>query len=96
MCGACVGPHDPMAPLVSGPRRRAAIAGAAMRQLPTLRIRVVERAWTVADRTGRVTVCRTFDQLLGELGRHGVPRTVSEPCLLRAAALVGNSMDASP
>jgi hypothetical protein len=85
-----------MAGLVSGPRRRAAVAAAASRQLPGMRIRVVERAWTVTDRTGRVTVCRTFDQLLEVLRRRGVPRAVAEPRLLDAAASVANSVDHSP
>jgi hypothetical protein len=85
-----------MARLVSGPRRRGAVAAAAARQLPGMRIRVVERAWTVTDRTGRVTVCRTFDQLLEVLRRRGVPRAVAEPRLLDAAASVANSVDHSP
>jgi hypothetical protein len=85
-----------MARLVSGPRRRAAVAAAAARQLPGMRIRVVERAWTVTDRTGRVTVCRTFDQLLEVSRRRGVPRAVAEPRLLDAAASVANSVDHSP
>ena len=74
-----------MAALVAGPRRRAAIASAATRLSPRLRIRVAERAWTVAERTGRVTVCRTFDDLLDVLGRFGVQRAVAEPDLLSAA-----------
>jgi hypothetical protein len=85
-----------MAPLVSGPQRRAAIAAAATRLLPNLRIRVVERAWTIAGRTGRVAVCRTFDQLLAEMERHGVPRPLAEARLLRAAGSVANSMDGTP
>jgi hypothetical protein len=80
-----------MASLVSGPRRRAAVAAAVGRRLPALRIRVAERAWTVADRTGRVTVCRTFAQLLDVLVRNGVSRTVAERELLEAAASVGQS-----
>jgi len=75
-----------MAALVAGPRRRAAIAAAATRLSPRLRVRVAERAWTVAERTGRVTVCRTFDDLLDVLGRFGVLRAVAEPDLLGAAA----------
>jgi hypothetical protein len=87
MCGACgVGPDEPMAAQVAGPRRRAAIAAAATRLSPRLRIRVAERAWTVAERTGRVTVCRTFGELLDALGRAGIPRAVAEPDLLEAAA----------
>ena len=97
MCGACgAGPHDPMAALVSGPRRRAAVARAAAQQLPSLRIRVAERAWTVTDRTGRVIVCRTFGQLLDVLARHGVARMVAERDLLRAAALVADSTAVPP
>jgi hypothetical protein len=88
MCGACgAGPDEPMAAQVTGPRRRAAIAAAATRLTPRLRIRVAERAWTVAERTGRVTVCRTFGELLDVLRRHGVPRAVAEPDLLAAAAV---------
>jgi hypothetical protein len=84
MCGACgAGPNEPM---VAGPRRRAAIAAAATRLSPRLRIRVAARAWTVAERTGRVTVCRTFGELLDVLARSGVPRAVAEPDLLDAAA----------
>ena len=87
MCGACgAGPDEPMAALVAGPRRRTAIAAAATRLSPRLRIRVAPRAWTVAERTGRVTVCRTFGELLDVLARSGVPRTVAEPDLLGAAA----------
>jgi hypothetical protein len=89
MCGACgAGPDEPMAAHVAGPRRRAAIAAAATRLSPQLRIRVAERAWTVAERTGRVTVCRTFGDLLDALGRSGVPRAVAEPDLLDAAAAI--------
>ncbi len=36
--------------------------------------------------TGRVTVCRTFDELLDVLGRFGVPRAAAETDLLGAAA----------
>lgn len=87
MCGACgAGPDEPMAALVAGPRRRAAIASAATRLSPRLRIRVAARAWTVAEHNGRVTVCRTFEELLDVLGRFGVPRAVAEPDLLGAAA----------
>jgi hypothetical protein len=87
MCGACgAGPDEPMAALVAGPRRRAAIASSATRLSPRLRIRVAARAWTVAEQTGRVTVCRTFDELLDVLARFGVPRAVAEPDLLDAAA----------
>jgi hypothetical protein len=78
-----------MAAQVAGPRRRAAIAAAATRLNPRLRIRVAERAWTVAERTGRVTVCRTFGELLDALGRTGIPRAVAEPDLLDAAAAAG-------
>jgi hypothetical protein len=87
MCGACgSGPDEPMAAQVAGPRRRAAIAAAATRLSPRLRIRVAARAWTIAERTGRVTVCRTFEELLEVLARSGVPRAVAEPDLLSAAA----------
>jgi hypothetical protein len=75
-----------MAAQVAGPRRRAAIAAAATRLSPRLRIRVASRAWTVAERTGRVTVCRTFGELLDVLARSGVPRAVAESDLLGAAA----------
>lgn len=68
----------------------------ATRHLPKLRIRVIERSWTVADRAGRVTVCSTFAELLGELGRHGWPPTAAEPRLLQAAASVAKPMDATP
>jgi hypothetical protein len=87
MCGACgAGPDEPMAALVAGPRRRAAIAEAATRLSPRLRVRVAARAWTVAERTGRVTVCRTFEELIDVLARFGVPRPVAEFDLLSAAA----------
>jgi hypothetical protein len=75
-----------MAAQVAGPRRRAAIAEAATLLSPRLRVRVAQRAWTVTERTGRVTVCRTFEELLDVLGRSGVPRAVAEPDLLGAAA----------
>ena len=72
MCGGCgAGPHDPMAPMVSGPRRRAAVANAAEGLMGDVRVRVVDRAWTVSERTGKVTVCRTVDQLLDVLERRG-------------------------
>ena len=93
MCGACgAGPDEPMAAQVAGPRRRAAIAAAATRLSPRLRIRVAERAWTVAERTGRVTVCRTFGELLDALGRAGIPRAVAEPDLLEAAAATARDL----
>ena len=86
MCGACgAGPPDDMAAFVSGPRRRAAIAAAATRHARGLRIRVVDRAWTVAQPTGKVTVCRTFDQLLDELTGRGVDRPALRSALLDAA-----------
>jgi hypothetical protein len=75
-----------MAAQVVGPRRRAAIAVAATRLSLRLRVRVASRVWTVAERTGRVTVCRTFDDLLDVLARSGVPRAVAESDLLNAAA----------
>jgi hypothetical protein len=81
-----------MAAQVAGPRRRAAIAAAATRLSPRLRIRVAERAWTVAERTGRVTVCRTFGELLDALGRAGIPRAVAEPDLLEAAAATARDL----
>jgi hypothetical protein len=88
MCGGCGGgPHDPMQARISGPRRRAAVAASAARLRPGLTVRVAERAWTVTDRTGRVTLCRTFGQLLDALHRHGVPRTVALTRLLDAAAV---------
>ncbi|CDO08778.1 hypothetical protein C1S82_15380 [Mycolicibacterium cosmeticum] len=92
MCGGCGGgPHDPMAARISGPRRRAAVAATAARLRPGLTVRVAERAWTVTDRTGRVTVCRTFGQLVDALHRHGVARTVAQTRLLDAAAAVDRS-----
>lgn len=86
MCGGCAGgPHDEMAGLVAGPRRRAAVAAAAANQAGGLRVRVVDRAWTVSERTGRVTVCRTVDQLLDVLERRGVDRTGARTALVDAA-----------
>ncbi|MCV7011079.1 hypothetical protein [Mycolicibacterium madagascariense] len=81
-------PDEPMAALVAGPRRRIAVAAAASRLSPRLRVRVAARAWTVAERTGRVTVCRTFAELLDVLADRGVSRAVAEAALLRAAASV--------
>ncbi|WP_155948376.1 hypothetical protein [Mycobacterium sp. URHB0044] len=52
-----------------------------------MRVRVVDRAWTVAERTGKVTVCQTVDQLLDVLERRGVPRASARKALLDAAAL---------
>jgi hypothetical protein len=75
-----------MAALVSGPRRRAAVANAAAKITPGVCIRVVDRAWTVSERTGRVTVCRTVDQLLDALERRGTRRAIARSALLDAAA----------
>lgn len=89
MCGACgAGPPDDMAAFVSGPRRRAAIAAAASKHVGGVRIRVADRAWTVAQPTGKVTVCRTFDQLLDELTGRCVDRRVLRSVLLDAAGSV--------
>ncbi|KAA0096030.1 hypothetical protein CIW49_21050 [Mycolicibacterium sp. P1-18] len=77
-----------MAAFVSGPRRRTAIAVAATRRARGVRVRVVDRAWTVAQPTGRVTVCRTFDQLLDELTGRGVDRGELRSALLAAAGSV--------
>jgi len=86
MCGGCgAAPHDEMAPWISGTRRRAAVAAAAAEQAPGLRVRAVDRAWTVSERTGRVTVCRTFEQLLNALDRPGTDRPAVRSALLRAA-----------
>jgi hypothetical protein len=86
MCGGCgADPHDEMAPMVSGPRRRAAIAAVAADHARPLRIRVVGRAWTVSEPTGKVTVCRTFDQLLDALDRGGGDRSTLRSVLLEAA-----------
>jgi hypothetical protein len=74
-----------MAPFVSGPRRRAAIAAAAADHARNLRIRVIDRAWTVAEPTGKVTVCRTFEQLLDVLDRRGLERSALRSVLLDAA-----------
>jgi hypothetical protein len=52
-----------------------------------VRVRVVDRAWTVSERTGRVTVCRTVDQLLDDLARRGVPRATARGAILDAAAV---------
>jgi hypothetical protein len=52
-----------------------------------VRVRVVDRAWTVAERTGKVTVCGTVDQLLDVLERRGAPRETARKALLDAAAL---------
>jgi hypothetical protein len=76
-----------MAPQVAGPRRRAAVAHAAEGLMSDVRVRVVDRAWTVAERTGKVTVCRTVDQLLDVLERRGTPRAVARRALLDAAVL---------
>ncbi|WP_142271385.1 hypothetical protein [Mycobacterium sp. AT1] len=73
---------------MSGPRRRAAIAAAATRHARGVRVRVVDRAWTVARPTGKVTVCRTFDQLLDELTGRCVDRRVLRSVLLDAAGSV--------
>jgi hypothetical protein len=75
-----------MASLVSGPRRRAAVANAAAKMTPGVRIRVVDRTWTVSERTGRVTVCRTVDQLLDALERRGTSRAMARAAVLDAAA----------
>jgi hypothetical protein len=74
-----------MAPFVSGPRRRAAIAAAAAEHAPRVRIRVADRVWTVAAPTGKVVVCRTFDELLDVLDRRGLDRSALRSSLLAAA-----------
>jgi hypothetical protein len=71
MCGACGGPPpDPAGALVAGPRRRAAVARAVASVCPALTVRAVPGAWTVATRTGRTTVCRTFDALVAAAAPH--------------------------
>ncbi|BBY27503.1 hypothetical protein [Mycolicibacterium sediminis] len=89
MCGACgAGPHDEMGALISGPRRRAAIAAEAGRHARRHRIRVSGRAWTVSGSTGKVDVCRTFDDLVDVLGRTGLDRATLRSALLDAAGSV--------
>jgi hypothetical protein len=75
-----------MASQVSGPRRRAAVANAAEGMAGDVRVRVVDRAWTVSERTGKVTVCRTVDQLLDALERRGTSRAMARAAVLDAAA----------
>jgi hypothetical protein len=73
MCGACGGPPpDPAGALVAGPVRRAAVARAVGAACPAVRVRAIPGGWTVATRTGRTTVCRTLDALVGAVAPHAV------------------------
>lgn len=82
MCGACGGlPPDPVGARVAGPRRRAAVARQVESLSRGLRVRAVPGGWTVSERTGRVAVARTLDELLAA----GVP--ARERGAMRTAAL---------
>jgi hypothetical protein len=71
MCGACgAPPPDPAGALVSGPRRRAAVARAVAAACPGITVRAVPGGWTVATRTGRTTVCRTLGALVAAAAPH--------------------------
>jgi hypothetical protein len=98
MCGGCGGaPLDPFGALVAGPSRRAAVARAVGRATPSLTVRAVPGAWTVAHPTGRTTVCRTLEALLDAVAAHAAPsrRAVRDAALRAAevpAAEVGDTL----
>jgi hypothetical protein len=88
MCGGCgTGSFDELGSVVAGPRRRAAVAAAATTLVRGLRVRVADRAWTVSERTGKVTVCRTVEDLVDVIERHGVERSGARTALVHAAEL---------
>lgn len=76
MCGGCAGaPPDWAAELVSGPRRRAAVAHRLTLLLNHDAVQPIPSGWLVRTATGYTEVCRTYDHLVAVIAnRTGVPR----------------------
>lgn len=65
MCGGCAGaPPDWAADLVSGPRRRSAVARRMSAIMSRDRVSAIPSGWTVSTPTGSTVVCRTYDELV--------------------------------
>jgi hypothetical protein len=65
MCGGCAGaPHDWAAELVSGPRRRSAVARRLSALMKRDQVRAIASGWVVSAPTGLSVVCRTYDELV--------------------------------
>lgn len=76
MCGACGRhPSDWSVPLVSGPRRRAAIARFLSSVCRGITVRDLPARWSVTSMTGAGRVAGTFDELLDSVASRCVPRT---------------------
>ncbi|TQS28034.1 hypothetical protein [Microbispora sp. KK1-11] len=74
MCGACGGPPaDWAGPLVSGHRRRWAVARFAGAVCTGVRVRTVPQGWLVSGSTGGARVAPTLDRLLDHVARFLVP-----------------------
>jgi hypothetical protein len=70
MCGGCAGaPPDWAADLVSGPRRRAAVASRLSKLLRRDEIRAITAGWVLSGPTGSAVVCRTYDELVDAVSR---------------------------
>jgi hypothetical protein len=76
MCGGCAGaPPDWAAELVSGPRRRSAVAHRLAALMKRDQIRALPSGWLVSGATGRSVVCRTYDDLVNVISeRTGIDR----------------------
>ncbi|MBO0878099.1 MAG: hypothetical protein J2P19_32390, partial [Pseudonocardia sp.] len=68
MCGACATTvSDWSTPLVSGPRRRAALGRFVTSVCRGVVVRPVAAGWTAASMTGSTRVARTLDVLLDQV-----------------------------
>jgi len=78
MCGGCGGaPLDRSAELVSGPRRRSAVARRLSTTMPRSQVRAIPSGWTVSAPTGLTVVCRTYDELVTVVStRTGIDREI--------------------
>lgn len=76
MCGGCAGaPPDWAAELVSGPRRRSAVAHRLVALMKRDQIRAITSGWVVSGPTGLSVVCRTYDDLVNVVSeRTGIDR----------------------
>jgi hypothetical protein len=76
MCGGCAGaPPDWAAELVSGPRRRSAVAHRLGALVKRDQIRALPSGWLVSGATGLSVVCRTYDDLVNVISeRTGIDR----------------------
>lgn len=86
MCGGCAGaPPDWAAALVSGPRRRRAVARRMTALMKRDRVDALPSGWTVTSATGAAVVCRTYDDLVAAVSR----RAGIDPDTVSAAGLDG-------